>query len=37
MINAEDLPNLKKSDSRFESWKAWMIPGARFKSGSGED
>lgn len=29
------LSNLQKHDDRFESWLPWMIPGAKFKTGSG--
>lgn len=29
------LINLQKSDSRFKTWKPWMIPGAKFRTLAG--
>lgn len=29
------LINLQKSDSRFEAWKPWMVPGAKFRTKAG--
>ncbi|HEY9864748.1 MAG TPA: hypothetical protein V6D21_11285 [Candidatus Obscuribacterales bacterium] len=30
IVDPENLPNLKKTDSRFEAWEPWMMPGATF-------
>lgn len=29
------LINLQKSDSRFKTWKPWMVPGAKFRTKAG--